>query len=50
MKFKLAIHPQLTFIIRKLGESLAARCRLVRKIDVGVESVHAARSLLGLRD
>jgi hypothetical protein len=40
--------PQLTFIIRELGISLAARCRLVGEIDIGVESVYTARRLLGL--
>ena len=49
MKPQLTEHPQLTFIIRKLSESLAASRCLVGEVDVGVEAVYAAWRLLGLR-
>ena len=48
MKPQLTEHPQLTFIIRKLSESLAASRCLVGEVDVGVKSVYTARRLLGL--
>lgn len=49
MKPQLTRHPQLTFIIRELSESLAASRCLIGEVDVGVEAVYAAWRLLGLR-
>ena len=41
-------HPQLTFVICELGESLATSRRLVGEVDIGVEPVDTARRFLGL--